>query len=60
MAKNKKSWTLEVVSQTGEKVGLTGSVGDSVGVYDKADLDRRVKAAKADPRRLRVTVKEES
>jgi acyl-CoA reductase-like NAD-dependent aldehyde dehydrogenase len=54
-------WTLTATSRTGDKVNpLTGADHDSVAVYDKADLDRRLAAAKTDPRNLDVTIRKEN
>ncbi|MFD5294759.1 hypothetical protein ACFWJU_06085 [Streptomyces mutabilis] len=50
-------WALTATSRTGQKVNPLGGSSDTVTVYDKADLDRRVKAAKSDPRDLDVQVK---
>lgn len=51
-------WILSAKSRTGAKVNpVTGADHDSVAVYDKADLDRRLKAAETDPRQLDVTVR---
>ncbi|MFR9796607.1 hypothetical protein ACL02U_11985 [Streptomyces sp. MS06] len=43
-------------SRTGQKVNPLGGTSDSITVYSQADLDRRVKAAKTDPRDLDVKV----
>ena len=51
-------WILSAKSRDGQAVSPTGSSSDSVAVYDKADLDRRLKAAETDPRNLDVTVRE--
>lgn len=48
---------LTATSRTGQKVNPLGGSSDSVTVYSQADLDRRLKAAKADPRDLDVKVK---
>jgi hypothetical protein len=50
-------WALTATSRTGQKVNPLGGSSDTVTVYDKADLDRRVEAAKTDPRDLDVQVK---
>lgn len=51
-------WTVSAKSRTGDKVKpITGADHDSVAVYDQADLDRRLAAAKSDPRNLDVTVR---
>lgn len=50
-------WALTATSRTGQKVNPLGGTSDTVTVYDKADLDRRVKAAKTDPRDLDPQVK---
>ena len=49
-------WKLTATSRTGQKVNPLGSPTDTVTVYSRADLDRRVKAAKTDPRDLDVQV----
>ena len=50
-------WVLTATSRTGKKVNtITGASSDSVNVYSQADLDRRLKAAKTDPRDLDVKV----
>lgn len=54
-----KKWILTAVSRDGQKVSPTGASSDSVAVHSKADLNRRLKAAKTDPRNLHVTVREE-
>lgn len=51
-------WILSATSRTGDKVSPLGGSSDSIAVHDKADLDRRLKAAKTDPRNLDVTVRE--
>ncbi|MFD9072098.1 hypothetical protein [Streptomyces lasiicapitis] len=54
-------WILEATSRTGDPVNqITGAPSDSVAVYDKDDLDARLKAARTDPRDLDVTVREMS
>ncbi|MEV7034593.1 hypothetical protein AB0N99_30730 [Streptomyces sp. NPDC093272] len=51
------TWILTVTSRTGAKVNtITGAPSDSIAVYDKTDLDRRIALAKTDPRDLIVTV----
>lgn len=51
------TWIFTATSRTGQPVDpITKATSDSVTVYDKADLDRRVAAAKSDPRDLIVTV----
>jgi hypothetical protein len=50
-------WSLTATSRTGQKVNPLGGDTDTVTVYDQADLDRRVKAAKTDSRDLDVKVK---
>ena len=51
-------WILSAKSRTGAKVNtITGADHDSIAVYSKADLDRRLKAAKTDPRNLDITVR---
>lgn len=47
---------LTATSRTSKKVNPLGGSTDSVTVYSKADLDRRLKAAKTDPRDLDVKV----
>ena len=50
-------WALTATSRTGQKVNtITGAATDSVNVYSKADLDRRLKAAENDPRDLDIKV----
>ena len=50
-------WALTATSRTGKKVNPLGGASDTVTVYDQADLDRRVKAVKTDPRDLDVKVR---
>ena len=51
------TWIFTATSRIGAKVDLvSGASSDSVAVYDKDDLDRRIAAAKTDPRDLIVTV----
>lgn len=50
-------WSLTATSRTGQKVNPLGGDTDTVTVYDQADLNRRVQAAKTDPRDLDVKVK---
>lgn len=50
-------WALTATSRTGKKVNPLAGSSDTVTVYSQADLDRRVKAAKSDPRDLDVQVK---
>lgn len=51
-------WALTATSRTGKTVDkLTGRDSDTITVYSKADLDRRVQAAKSDPRDLDVSVR---
>ncbi|MFG3510229.1 hypothetical protein ACGF5F_32555 [Streptomyces sp. NPDC047821] len=50
-------WALTATSRTGQKVNPLGGSSDTITVYDQADLDRRVEAAKSDPRDLDVKVK---
>jgi hypothetical protein len=47
---------LTATSRTGEKVNPLGGSTDSATVYSQADLDRRLEAAKTDPRDLDVKV----
>jgi hypothetical protein len=55
----KPKYILTATSRTGRKVNpITGSPTDSVAVYDDADLQRRLEAAKNDPRDLTVTVQQ--
>ena len=50
-------WALTATSRTGDKVNqITGASSDTVTVYNRSDLNRRVEAAKTDPRNLDVTV----
>ncbi|WP_428956190.1 hypothetical protein [Streptomyces sp. cg35] len=49
-------WKLSAISRSGKQVNPLGGSSDSITVYDKADLDRRVSAAKDDPRDLDVRV----
>ncbi|MFD8771411.1 hypothetical protein [Streptomyces sp. NPDC059916] len=52
------TWELTATSRTGQPVNpITGAATDSITVYSQADLDRRVEAAKSDPRDLDVTVR---
>ncbi|MEU9208528.1 hypothetical protein AB0D27_11380 [Streptomyces sp. NPDC048415] len=52
-------WELTATSRSGQPVNLiTGASSDTVAVYDRADLDRRLEAAKNDPRDLDVTVRD--
>ncbi|MFE2497106.1 hypothetical protein [Streptomyces scopuliridis] len=54
----KAKYILTARSRTGEKVNqITGADHDSVAVYDDADLQRRLAAAKNDPRNLEITVR---
>ncbi len=50
-------WIITATSRTGKKVNSLGGSSDSIAVYSKADLDRRLKAAKDDPRDLVVDVR---
>lgn len=51
------AWIFTATSRTGQPVNpITGAASDSIAVYDRADLDRRIAAAKNDPRDLIVTV----
>lgn len=51
-------WILTVTSRTGQKVNIvTGSSTDSAAIYDKDDLNRRIRAAKNDPRDLVINVR---
>ena len=51
------AWIFTATSRTGQPVDpVTQAPSDSITVYDQADLDRRIAAAKADPRDLIVTV----
>ena len=53
------TWKLTATSLTGDKVDpITGSSTDSITVYDRADLDRRIAAAEKDPRGLVVVVEQ--
>ncbi|MGW6557917.1 hypothetical protein [Streptomyces hydrogenans] len=51
-------WVLTATSRTGQPVNtITGAPTDSVNVYSQEDLDRRLAAAKSDPRDLETTVR---
>ncbi|QQM45167.1 hypothetical protein [Streptomyces liliifuscus] len=51
------TWIFTATSRTGRPVNpITGSPTDSITVYDQADLDRRVEAARTDPRDLDVDI----
>lgn len=51
------TWIFTATSRTGQPVDpITKAPTDSVTVYNQADLDRRIAAAKNDPRDLIVTV----
>lgn len=51
------TWILTATSRIGAKVDpVSGAPSDSVAVYDEDDLQRRIAAAKTDPRDLIVTV----
>ncbi|MGW1744548.1 hypothetical protein ACWCRD_02800 [Streptomyces sp. NPDC002092] len=51
------TWILTATSRIGAKVDpVSGAPTDSVAVYDKDDLDRRIAAAKNDPRDLIISV----
>lgn len=51
------TWIFTATSRIGAKVGpVSGAPSDSIAVYDKGDLDRRIAAARTDPRDLIVTV----
>jgi hypothetical protein len=51
------TWILTATSRIGAKVDpVSGASFDSIAVYDKDDLDRRIAAARTDPRDLIVTV----
>jgi len=53
------TWMFTATSRTGQPVNpITNSPTDTVTVYSQADLDRRVEAAKTDPRDLVVVVEE--
>lgn len=53
------TWIFTATSRTGQPVNeITGAASDSITVYDRADLDRRIAAAKTDPRDLIVTVEQ--
>jgi hypothetical protein len=50
------TWILTATSRIGAKVDpVSGAPSDSVAVYDKDDLDRRIAAAETDPRQLDIT-----
>ncbi|MFJ1647987.1 hypothetical protein [Streptomyces sp. NPDC088258] len=51
-------YILTARSRTGQKVNIiTGADHDSIAVYNDADLQRRLDAAKNDPRDLEITVR---
>jgi len=51
------AWIFTATSRTGQPVNtITGAATDSIAVYSKADLDRRIALAKTDQRDLIVTV----
>lgn len=51
------TWIFTATSRIGAKVDpVAGGPSDSIAVYDQDDLDRRIAAAKSDPRDLIVTV----
>lgn len=50
------TWEFTATSRTGKPVNpITKAPTDTVTVYSQADLDRRIAAAKTDPRQLSVT-----
>lgn len=52
------TWIFAVTSRTGQPVNpITKASTDSIAVYSQADLDRRIAAARTDPRDLYVTVR---
>jgi hypothetical protein len=51
------TWILTATSRSGQPVNpVTKAPTDSIAVYSQAELDRRLAAAKTDPRQLTVTV----
>ncbi|MFF2383728.1 hypothetical protein [Streptomyces sp. NPDC058108] len=51
------TWIFTATSRTGQPVDpITKASTDSVAVYSQADLDRRIEAAKNDPRDLIVDI----
>ncbi|WP_405883621.1 hypothetical protein OG762_36785 [Streptomyces sp. NBC_01136] len=51
------TWIFTATSRTGAKVDpVSGAPSDSIAVYDEDDLQRRIAAARTDPRDLIVTV----
>ncbi|MGW4493790.1 hypothetical protein [Streptomyces sp. NPDC004376] len=52
------AWILTATSRTGQPVNpFTKEPTDSVAVYTKADLDRRIKAAESDPRDIEISIR---
>lgn len=50
------TWEFTATSRTGQPVNpITKAPTDTITVYSQADLDRRIAAAKTDPRQLDVT-----
>ena len=51
------TWIFTATSRTGQPVDpITKAPTDSIAVYSQAELDRRIAAARTDPRDLIVTV----
>ena len=51
------TWIFTATSRTGQPVDpITKAPTDSITVYSQAELDRRIAAARTDPRDLIVTV----
>lgn len=52
------TWILTATSRTGQPVNpITKASTDEVAVYSQEELDRRLAAARTDPRDLQVTVR---
>jgi hypothetical protein len=52
------AWEFTAASRTGQPVNpITKASTDTITVYSQDDLDRRIAAAKTDPRQLTVTVR---
>lgn len=50
------TWEFTATSRTGQPVNpITKAPTDTITVYSQGDLDRRIAAAKTDPRHLVVT-----
>jgi hypothetical protein len=53
-----KKWAFTATSRTGQKVNqITGGPSDTITVYGREDLDRRIKVAENDPRDIDVTIR---